>query len=174
MNIIIKRIRKRDEAIDGALYIDGLKICDCAENAKSAIPVGTYPIIRHKCKQKARYVPLILQNDEGLGMKVEGKSLNSQLSILNQKCSRCKKLNMVSSNTNMPCFCPQIAMGNGVHNRTDGAIIVGKYLIPGCLTHTKEPYENICERLRKLDSRGSSVTITIVEDYPKQINHFTI
>lgn len=157
MQIVIKRIRIKGEAIDGHLYIDGSKICDTAENAEYCLKPGTYPVVRHKCKQYARFVPAILSG-----------SIETQES-LSAFCEHCQKLDLVFSNTTLPCFCPQIKMGNGIHNRKDGSILVGKYICPGCLSHPKAPFENLCERMRKLNGRGSEITLTIEEHYPAPV-----
>lgn len=152
MNIVITRYRKTSETIDSRLTIDGMRICDCAENAKSAIKAGIYPVVITKCKQHARKQPCVVVNGS-------------------PKCNTCNKLECVSNNSNMPQFCPQICQGNGVFKRTDGAIIVGKYLAPGCLTHPKEAFESIYERIRKSIERGHELTLTIVENYPKPPRH---
>lgn len=157
MLIKVIRYRKRPDTIDGEIYIDGQKICDCAENTKTAIKAGTYPVVITKCHQHARKQPCIIVNGS-------------------PKCSTCKKLESVSNNSNMPQFCPQICQGNGVYNRTDGAIIVGKYLAPGCLTHPREAFADFYDRIRKSIERGHDLAITIVEDYPepkhKELSNF--
>lgn len=152
MNIKIVRYRKKTDTVDGHLYIEGMRICDCAENANTAIKTGTYPVVITKCHQHARKQPCIIVNGS-------------------PKCSTCKKLESVSNNSNMPLYCPQICQGNGVYNRTDGAIIVGTYLAPGCLTHPKEAFETIYDRLRKSAERGHELTLTIVENDPKPRRH---
>lgn len=55
--------------------------------------------------------------------------------------------------------------GNGVHNRKDGSIIVGEYLVPGCLTHPKHAFDSLYQRLRKSAERGHEIRLTINEDY---------
>ena len=162
MNIELRRICHRPETIDGQIWIEGMKVCDCAENATSAIPVGTYPIILVKCKQYSR--KMILLKDEGAGMRDEGKSLNPKLSTLNLRCEACPKLSFVSNNTTLPVYCPQIKPGNGVYNRTDGSIIVGKYLVPGCLSHPKQAFDALYDRIRKNIERGNPVMLTIVSE----------
>lgn len=162
MNILIKRILKKGQTIDGTLYIDGVRICDCAENAESAISAGTYPVIRHKCKQYARFVPVILVGD------------HSSNEALCNCCETCEKLKFVCNNTTLPCVCPQIKLGNGIYNRADGSIIVGTRIVPGCMKHSKEPFENICERIRKLDGRGSEILLTIEEHYLPDKKHPTL
>lgn len=152
MIITIKRYRKKTETIDGQLYIEGICICDCAENAKSAIKAGIYPVVIAKCQQHARKQPCIVGN--GL-----------------PKCSTCNKLEGVSNNTDMPLFCPQITCGNGVYNRKDGAIIVGTYLAHGCLAHPQKAFKAIYDRLRKSAERGHDITLEIVEAYPKPISN---
>ena len=51
--------------------------------------------------------------------------------------------------------------GNGVYNRTDGSIIVGEYIAPGCLKHPKTAFDNLYDRIRKNIERGNKVTLTI-------------
>lgn len=169
MNIKIVRYRKKTDTVDGHLYIEGMRICDCAENAKTAIKTGTYPVVITKCHQHARKMPVILINGEGVeGMAAIAKGNNPSPS---PKCDCCEKLDFVSNNTSLPLYCPMLKPGNGVYNRTDGAIIVGTYLAPGCLTHPKEAFETIYDRLRKSAERGHELTLTIVENYPKPPRH---
>lgn len=178
MNIKIVRYRKKTDTVDGHLYIEGMHICDCAENAKTAIKTGTYHVVITKCHQHARKMPVILLNDVvSKSSKVSGSSslkpieTAEGMKLLETKCSHCERQECVSNNSNMPRFCPQICQGNGVYNRTDGAIIVGTYLAPGCLTHPKEAFETIYDRLRKSAERGHEITLEIVEAYPKPITH---
>ena len=152
MNITITRKSRKAEAVDGILSIDGVKLCDIAEHSATALPAGTYRIVRHKCKQYGRFVPLIT-------------SLTPNLSPLIPDCTKCKKLEFVSNNSTMPCICHQIKIGNGIYNRADGSIIVGTNIVPGCLMHSKVPFDNLSERIRKLSSRGSEITLTIINQY---------
>lgn len=169
MNIVLKRIRRTGFAIDGEIYIDNTKLCDTAENLSGSLRAGTYTIVRHKCKQYARFIPLI--DAEGLHDRLDNPDL-LEFTALDAKCMKCKKKPYVSANSPLPCHCLQIKAGNGIHNRKDGSIIVGKYLVPGCLTDCREPFENICERLRKLVEREAEVTLTIQDCYPdpKKLN----
>lgn len=161
MIITLERIRKTGVAIDGRLYMDGSPICDTAENAEGCLPTGFYPIVRHRCKQYGRFVPMIVANVS----KLQGFEAHGAYEILEPKCSECPKLKFVCNNTPLPCFCPQIKAGNGIFNRKDGSIIVGSRIAPGCLKLPKQPFENLCERLRKLDSRGSVTLLKIDQRY---------
>lgn len=154
MNITIKRIRKKGDALDGHLFIDGQKICDTAENAKSAIKAGTYPVVITKCKQHARKMPVVLVHKD-----------------IAPNCAHCAELECVNNNSKMPTICHQIKAGIGVYHREDGTILVGTYLAPGCLKHPKAAFENIYDRIRKSIERGHDLTLTIVEDYPKPPSH---
>lgn len=152
MNILIKRTHKTTEAIDGQLFIDGsARLCDTSENATTALPAGQYRVSIIKCKQHARKMPIILLHKDVV-----------------PSCDKChsQNLDFVNNNTKMPVFCPQICMGNGVKNRTDGAIIVGMRIATGCLKHPKEAFTNIYDRIRKSVERGHDLTLTIEEDYP--------
>lgn len=167
MNILLKRIRRTGVALDGELYIENIKLCDTAENIEGSLPAGTYTIVRHKCKQYARFVPVILPIiiDKAKSQITDSENIDTT-AMQEQKCSNCKKHPFVCNNTTLPCHCPQIKAGNGIYNRKDGSIIVGKYIAPGCLSHPKEPFENLCERLRKLDGRGAEITLTIEDCFP--------
>lgn len=145
MRIIIKRYRKRPETIDGHLYIFGAKICDTAENATRALPEGEYQIHIHYCKQYKRKV--------------------LRLKPLSSSCEACEQLNWVFYDTTLPCYCPQLKIGNGVYNRPDGSIIVGKYLVPGCLLHSKDAYDPLYQRIRKSIERGNEVFVTIKNEF---------
>lgn len=120
---------------------------------------------------------LLLEAEVSEGSKVsEGSNLKpietaGGLKLLETKCSHCESLDCVSNNSNMPQFCPQICQGNGVYNRKDGAILVGKYLAPSCLTHPKEAFESIYDRIRKSAERGHDLTLIIEENYPKPPRH---
>ena len=130
MHILITRHRYKPATIDGQLSIDGIRICDCAENAHTALPPGTYSITIVHCRQYARKMPLITP-------------ISNQSSVINNR------------------ICPMLKPGNGVYHRKDGSIIVGEYLVPGCLKHSRFTFDNLYDRIRKNLERGKEVTLTI-------------
>lgn len=140
MDIILKRIRQRPQTIDGQIWIDGQRICDCAENANGAVPEGTYELQVTKCKQYAR--KMILLNPS-------------------PPCDKCPPMEYCGNNSTLPCYCPMIKPGNGVFKRLDGSIIVGKHLAPGCLSHPLEAFHSLYERIRKNIERGNPVQLII-------------
>ena len=130
MHILITRHRYKPATIDGQLSIDGIRICDCAENAHTALPPGTYSITIVHCRQYARKMPLITP-------------ISNQTSVINNR------------------ICPMLKPGNGVYHRKDGSILVGEYLVPGCLKHSRFTFDNLYDRIRKNLQRGKEVTLTI-------------
>lgn len=148
MNITLSRYRKQADHIDGRLKTDQGILCDTVENAETAIPVGTYQISIIKCKQHSRKKPVIIVK------KVP-------------ECKKCTLMECVNNNTSMPLYCPQITCGNGMHNRKDGAIIVGTLSCSGCLIHPKTAFDKVYDILRKNAERGHEITLTVVEHYPK-------
>ena len=130
MHILITRHRYKPATIDGQLSIDGIRICDCAENAHTALPPGIYSITIVHCRQYARKMPLITP-------------ISNQTSVINNR------------------ICPMLKPGNGVYNRKDGSILVGEYLVPGCLKHSRFTFDNLYDRIRKNLQRGKEVTLTI-------------
>ena len=140
MNIIIQRDRPRGEYVHGQLTIDGNRVCQTLENALSCVPAGEYVISLLKCKQYSRKMPC----------------LNT-----NAPCAQCPKLKFVCSNSTLPCYCPQIKPGNGVHDRHDGSIIVGQYNCLGSIIKPRDIFDALYERIRKSISRGNKVTLII-------------
>ena len=140
LNIIIQRNRPRGEYAHGHLTIDGNRVCQTLENALSCVPAGEYVISLLKCKQYSRKMPC----------------LNA-----NAPCAQCPKLKFVCSNSTLPCYCPQIKPGNGVHDRHDGSIIVGQYNCLGSIIKPRNIFEALYERIRKSISRGNQVILTI-------------
>ena len=143
MNILLNRIRTKGEFTEGYLSIDGVQICSTLENSNAQAPAGDYPITLIKCKQHARKMPCLNPNPPCTQCK---KSLNSNPSSLNHT---------------LPCWCPMIKPGNGVHNRLDGSIIVGVYNCLGSIIHPKASFDALYERIRKSISRGNVVTLNI-------------
>jgi len=141
MIIKITRTLTRGEYTHGRLSIDGNHICDTLENALSCVPSGEYTITLLKCKQYSRKMVCLNPN---------------------APCIQCPKLRFVCMNSTLPCYCPQIKPGNGIHNRLDGSIIVGRYNCLGSIIHPKSAFDNLYERLRKSISRGHQVKLTIV------------
>lgn len=144
----LNRYSRRGEAIDGTLSVLGIRLCDTSENQASALPAGIYDVVRFKCHQYGRYVPLIVVNP-------------------NEKppCRHCDKMELVGNSTLMPCHCPQFKCGNGIFRRTDGSIIVGTHIVTGCVGRSRESYELVRERLRKAIRRHEPVRLIIKEDY---------
>ena len=138
ISIIRRRLREASNSIDGALYVDGMKICDTAENALSALAPGTYAVALVRCRQYARKMPVV---------QVQGCGL----------CQECRKHSFAGINTTMPTVCHMLKPGNGVHRRTDGSIIVGKHLVPGCLIYPRQAFDILYERIRKNVERGRAI-----------------
>ena len=143
MNILLNRIRTKGEFTEGYLSIDGVQICSTLENSNAQAPAGDYVISLLKCKQHARKMPCLNPNPPCTQCK---KSLNSNPSSLNHT---------------LPCWCPMIKPGNGVHNRLDGSIIIGVYNCLGSIIHPKASFDALYERIRKSISRGNIVTLNI-------------
>lgn len=142
MNIIIQRDRPRGEYVHGSLKVDGNRICSTLENSQSCVPAGEYTISLLKCKQYSRKMVCLNPNPP---------------------CDLCKRLPFVCNNTTLPCYCPMIKPGNGVHNRHDGSIIIGEYNCLGSIIHPKSAFDNLYERLRKSISRGNKVILRILD-----------
>ena len=147
----ICRTDSAGEAINGKLHFDGQCICDTVENRLTALPAGDYRLVRHYCKQYARFMPVVVKAESGAWVQLE------------TRCAQCEPREDVSLNTLMPCVCPMLKPGNGVHNRHDGSIILGTALVPGCLKHPLDTFYPLAERIRKAIKRKTVISLKIVE-----------
>lgn len=163
MNLILERKHINQESTDGLLRNeDGTKICSTAEHTATSLPPGTYPVLIHRCKHYRRKMPLIMV--DGLEFMAEGENpITHTPYTINQKCETCPKLSYVGNNSTLPCYCPMIKIGNGIHNRTDGSIIIGERITWGCMKHPVEHFNRLIDRLDKAQNRGESITLTIKE-----------
>ena len=143
MNIVITRTRVKGEYTHGHLTIDGNRICDTLENSNSCVPSGEYILTLIKCKQYARKMPC----------------LNAQPPC--DLCLRTVNREPLTMNSSLPCYCPMLKPGNGIHNRLDGSILVGVYNCLGSLIHPKTTFDPLYERIRKSLSRGNQVSLII-------------
>ena len=171
MNIVITRTRTKGEYTEGQLSIDGLRICSTLENAHALVPAGEYPLTLIKCKHHGRKM---------LCLKAASKREESQTCLsypereqarpkvnAQAPCAKCPKSlipNPSSLNLTLPCYCPMLKPGNGIHNRLDGSILVGQYNCLGSLIHPKTTFDPLYERIRKAISRGTVVSLIIKDD----------
>ena len=149
MNITVERQMSNGQVIDGVLKINGKKVCDTAENAETAINAGTYNIYIPYCKQYDRRMPM---------PEIEGGNLTKA-----EECCLCEKQEYMCQNANLPSYCPMLKPGCGAYNRTDGSILLGEYLAPGCLKHPQKHFNGVYDRIRKAIGRGKDCTLTIVD-----------
>lgn len=148
MKLEIFRQCKTPWAIDGELRIAGLKVCDTSENTVHHLAPGTYTVRIERCQQYRRKMPRII---------VEDKPLEAN-------CRRCSKRHISSIHANLPCYCPQIKIGNGSANRTDGSILVGTLRIPGLILDSSQCFNRLIDRLDKAANRGEDIQLTILDN----------
>ncbi len=141
MTIYITRTRTKGEYTEGYLSIDGVRICSSLENSNAQVPAGEYVITLLKCKQYSRKMPCLNPSPP---------------------CDLCPKLKFVCMNSPLPCYCPMLKPGNGVHNRLDGSILVGQYNCLNSLIHPRTTFDPLYERIRESLSRGNEVKLIIV------------
>ena len=151
MELLLIRNKRKQYYIDGILYINNERFCDTDENAFTSLPAGKYTITRVMCKQYERNMPLI--------------------SEYNQKphpcCDKCKKIEDINNNSLLPCRCPMLKAGNGVHKRTDGSIIIGTRITEGALKFPQKALFLLSDNIRKAITRHHTITLEILEK-PKE------
>jgi len=133
MHIILKRHRVGPVACDGYLSIDGMKICDTAENACFRPPAGTYRVVLRTSSIHKRRVPYLEPLDDRTASLYKGGV--------------------------KPCLC----IGNGIYNRHDRRICLGTYVAPGCLKWSRPNFLPLYQRINMSLRRGNNAELTIIE-----------
>ena len=193
MNIIIQRKEQTKSAIAGTLHIDGQYICDTAENRHTALPAGTYQIVRHFCKQYNRFMPLIRHPElvsgpvkelvsgsvkelvSGPVKELVSGSKNHQwdCSLLTARCEGCSPQKTedkeVSLNTIMPCYCPMLKPGNGVHHREDGSIILELHIAVDAGVNITAICSSIIHQIRYQVERTTGVKVRDVRIFVEAV-----
>lgn len=54
-----------------------------------------------------------------------------------------------------------MTLGNGVHGRSDGSIIVGERVVFGTIIHSTAVFDKLYERVKKAVQRGNEVVVRI-------------
>ena len=148
MKINISRTLVKGEITEGHLYIDGQEVCQTLENTRNGLDAGLYVVNLVKCRQYARKMICLSRTaTDGL--------------FQSEACLRCEVNGEVFSNTLLPNFCPMIKPGNGIHNRLDGSLLVGRRNSLGSLVHPKPCFDALYDRIRKSKERGREVTLEI-------------
>ena len=156
MNITLQRISVKGEITEGHLRIDGFTICDTLENTFSCLAPSDYRVHIIKCSQYGRKMPILAPV-----INNQSSAINNQSSVISI-CSSCPRKHYVNHNTVMPCFCPMIKPGNGIHSRHDGSILIGHRQCQGLLIHPRKVFASLYARLRMTIQRGNEVTLKII------------
>jgi len=54
-----------------------------------------------------------------------------------------------------------LAIGNGVYDKHDGRVLVGKYIAPGCVKLSRPAFMTLFDRIRTVLRRGGDVVLII-------------
>lgn len=153
MEILIKRIAKRDKYTIGKVYIDGVKICDSIEDKDRGLTqnMSLEEINRIKIKHQTA----IPSGVYDVTMKVKSTSF-SKKNYYKQYCNG---------------YLPRLLNVKGfegilLHKGTDqdsssGCIILGYNTIVGKVTNTQKAFETVYAMLKKASSKGEKITLTI-------------
>ena len=155
MHILLKRYRKKLSTIDGYIKIADTYICDTAESAAHALPPGKYAIVTsHKGETNAGKLIIISTSPSSHSAHSSHSS-----PILSRPLASSPILSRPLASS------PILTSGNGVYTSRDSRILVGKYIVPGCLSHSGSIYKTLSDRIRRSISRGHEVTLKIEEEY---------
>ena len=57
-----------------------------------------------------------------------------------------------------------LAFGNGIYSCTDGRILLGTTIVPGCLKNSKKTFLKLYDRINQSLRRGHEVELKVIED----------
>lgn len=57
-----------------------------------------------------------------------------------------------------------LAFGNGIYSCTDGRILLGTTIVPGCLKNSKKTFLRLYDRINQSLRRGHEVELKVIED----------
>lgn len=160
MNITVKRQTSNQLYTEGRLLVNDLKTTHTVESTADMLPAGEYVIRLSKDKSRRRVIGIFSFKDEGLKMRDEGNSLNSNLSTFNLHYTNWS-----------------IGIGHSwIGSRKHQVIAIGDVLIPGAVFKASETYERLFDRIEKCEQRGEPITLIIdelqcIENTP--IKHWT-
>lgn len=141
MNLLIKRIAKRDNYTIGKLYIDGVYFCDTLED-------------------KDRGLTQSMQLSQISKIKIYGSTAipTGKYLITITYSNRFKQLMPLLNN--VPGFSGiRIHVGNA-HKDTEGCILVGKNKVVGKVLESKDTYKKLYQILSKANNK-EQIYITI-------------
>ena len=72
-----------------------------------------------------------------------------------------RKMPLLSACTCNCADCSMLKSGNGVYRRTNGSILVGTLICPGCVKHSQKAFKALYQRLRKSAERGNELQLII-------------
>jgi len=179
MKIIITRTNIKELTTDGHLSIDGVKICETAEATPTLLSPGVYDVNILKCGRAARKMPIVAHRPSELQCQLcKAAVLRRKRAKFDCYCQleeaireesteeELHKLELqltddIRQNYSYMSRCPQIKVGNGVYNCTDGSILVGHRIRPGIVIRSREVFDRLYERIEKSASRGHRIRLVI-------------
>ena len=162
----------KHDLIGGKIMIGEEEICDTLENIANTtfLPPGRYSIGKHICPATQRKALLLKAKshteecDKTKGQEAFGKAskcLDKHLEAW--QAFRQDQEREVTTHTLLPCLCPRIVAVNGVANRTDGIVAVGRSSLrtPELMLQSQENFERLAKRIYNAVLRGEEVEVVI-------------
>ena len=143
MNIIIYRRRFSRWGVDGTLVIKGVKVCNTLEHPERLLPAGEYMVNL-----------LSVVTSKETEMDGDKKLQSRKMPVILKKESLPPRIT-----SNYPYLMP----GNGPLTLKKGCIILGKAVATGLVIHSREPFDRLYERLKKVVKTHEGISLTIID-----------
>lgn len=191
MNIRLLRYERGRHSIRGVLSVDNISFCDTLEDASRHLAEGDYSIVLRRCAVSNYTLPLV-ESSRGIcrdcekcagiaavNADIADRSLQEIENIIGEGrregvpesvyTARALELerSMPPHADRLPMpFCPRLVTGNGACGSTDSSIVIGRSTdIPGLVIESRHKMDTLLKNIRRHISRGSRVTLTVVERY---------
>ncbi len=143
MNIIIYRRRFSRWGVDGTLVIKGVKVCNTLEHPERLLPAGEYMVNL-----------LSVVTSKETEMDGDKKLQSRKMPVILKKESLPPRIT-----SNYPYLMP----GNGPLTLKKGCIILGKAVATGLVIHSREHFDRLYERLKKVVKTHEGISLTIID-----------
>lgn len=153
MNILLKRIAKRDTYTIGKLYIDGVYVCDTLEDKDRGL-TQTTPLT--EIKQKKIYSETAIPSGTyNVTLKVKSPKYSKKQYFVNYCNAYMPRL------LDVPGFDGILIHTGNTDKDCGGCILVGRNTIVGRLTDSIKTFEKIYPMLKEAQDKGEEIKITI-------------
>lgn len=153
MEVLVKRIARRETYTIGKLYVDGKYVCDTIEDKDRGLKQTMSPA--QVAKIKIKHLTAIPTGTYDLTLKVRSPKYSKKPYFV-QYCNA-----MMPRILSVPGFDGILVHTGNSANDSSGCIVVGYNTVVGKVLNSKKAFETLYPILKEASDKGEHITITI-------------